>query len=95
HARRITERGLGLTLRDSDFAADRATPLMRALLNDAGYAQRARTVATAMAQESGAEAAATAIAEAIDARQAGKTDQSDGAGDASLTPLPPQRAAMG
>ncbi|MBA4772648.1 MAG: glycosyltransferase [Sphingomonas sp.] len=95
HARRITERGLGLTLRDSDFAADRATPLLHALLADAGYAQRARTVATAMAQESGAEAAATAIAEAIDARQAGKTDQSDGAGNARLGLLPPQRAAMG
>lgn len=92
HARRITERGLGLMLRDSRFTAERATPLLRTLLDDAGFTQRSRAVATAMAHETGAEAAATAIAKAIDAQQAGQADARDepaGASAAPLSPTPP------
>ena len=80
HACRITERGLGLSLRDNAFTADRATPLVRNLLNDAGFEQRARRVAEAMALETGAEAAANAIIEAISAQP--------GNGDAERTPHP-------
>ena len=68
HGARITRRGLGYALCGSRFTADRATPLLRALLDDERFTQRAGVVADAIASESGASAAADAIAAALNAQ---------------------------
>ncbi|WP_168727518.1 MULTISPECIES: glycosyltransferase [Sphingomonas] len=65
HGNRIERRGLGYMLDSSRFTADRATPLVERLLRNDRFAVRAREVAARIATERGAEAAATAITEAL------------------------------
>lgn len=101
HGNRIARRGLGYALSDDRFTADRATPLLRALLDDDRFAARARAVAGAIAAESGAEAAATAIAEAIDAQQRAEVQhRSEGwargtTSAISVSPSPPRSDDLG
>lgn len=68
HAHRITRLGLGRWIKDSRFTASRVAPLLDDVIGDAGFAERAREVADRLRDERGAEAAAAAIAEAIDGR---------------------------
>ena len=61
NAVRVERAGCGLSLPKSKFTADRAVPLLKAVLNDSSIQSKAKSAAETVASEPGAAGAAKAI----------------------------------
>ncbi|MBY0521547.1 MAG: hypothetical protein K2P79_14095, partial [Sphingomonas sp.] len=88
HGHRIARRGLGYTISGNRFTADRAAPLLERLMRDERFATRARAVAERIAAETGAEAAATVITEALRAYESQRLPSRDAVEPIAILPYP-------